>query len=141
MEPQASPARPGERFARRVFRWAGIVGILELVPLYFYEPTLNRTQPPPLTHPDYYYGFLGVALAWQIAFLVISNDPARYRALLPALVPEKLLYPASAWILYAMGRVNSRLTLGVASLDLVWLALFVVAMRRLGREASGGGRP
>jgi hypothetical protein len=52
-----------------------------------------------------------------------------------------LLYPASAWILYAMGRVNSRLTLGVASLDLVWLALFVVAMRRLGREASGGGRP
>jgi hypothetical protein len=117
------------RFSRWVFLLAGVIGLFELVPLYFYEPTLNRTQPPALTHPEFYYGFLGVAVAWQIAFLIMSRDPQRYQPLLPALFLEKLLYPLAAYVLYARGRVNG-LTLAVASADLVWLALFVAVWAR-----------
>jgi hypothetical protein len=94
-----SPAhpQPGVRFARWVFLLAGIVGVLEVLPLYFYESTLNRTQPPPITHPDFYYGFVGVVLA--------------------------------IYLLYAQGRVAASM-LGGASLDLVWLVLFVTVWIR-----------
>jgi len=122
------------RFARRVFLWAGIVGIVELVPLYFAEPAIHRMQPPPLTHPDFYYGFVGVALAWQVAFLILSRDPLRYVSLMPALFLEKLLYPASTYGLFALGRVSPSV-LGPATLDLVWLALFVVVWLKLRRIA------
>lgn len=78
------------RFGHWVFLLAGIVGILEIVPLYFLEATLGRSQPPPIAHPEFYYGFVGVVLAWQIAFLIISRDPQRYVALMPAVFLEKL---------------------------------------------------
>jgi len=29
--------------------------------------------------PDFYYGFVGVAILWQIAFLAIGRDPIRLR--------------------------------------------------------------
>jgi hypothetical protein len=118
------------RFARWVFFLAGIVGVVEIVPLYFLESTLGRNQPPPITHPEFYYGFLGVVLAWQIAFLIISRDPQRYVSLMPAVFLEKLLYPAAVFSLYAQGRVHSQM-LGGAALDLVWLALFIAVWLRL----------
>jgi hypothetical protein len=49
----------GVRFARIVYLVAGIVGLLEMVPLYFMESTINRMQPPTITHPEFYYGFCG----------------------------------------------------------------------------------
>lgn len=118
------------RFARWVFLLAGIIGLLEIIPLYFLEGTLGHTQPPPITHPEFYYGFLGVVLAWQIAFLIISRDPVRYLALMPAIFLEKLLYPLAVFSLYAQGRVHSQ-TLGGAALDVVWLALFVTVWLKL----------
>ena len=118
------------RFARWVFLLAGVVGLVEIVPLYFLEATLSRSQPPPITHPEFYYGFVGVVLAWQIAFLIISRDPLRYVALMPALFLEKLLYPAAVFSLYTQGRVHSQM-LGGAALDVVWLVLFVAAWLRL----------
>lgn len=124
---------PGVRFARMVFLAAGLLGILELVPLYFYEATLGRTRP--FTYPEFYYGFLGVALAWQVAFLIISRDPVRYRPLMPAIFVEKLLYPIAAHVLYSHGRLGWKPMLDGAALDLVWLVLFVIAWVRLGRGA------
>lgn len=118
------------RFARWVFLLAGIIGLIEIVPLYFYESALGRTQPPPVTHPDFYYGFVGIALAWQIAFLIISRDPLRYLPLMPAVFLEKFLYPAAVFILHLQGRVPSQM-LGGASCDLVWLVLFVTVWLKL----------
>ena len=118
------------RFARWVFLLAGVVGLVEIVPLYFLQATLSRSQPPPITHPEFYYGFVGVVLAWQIAFLIISRDPLRYVSLMPALFLEKLLYPAAVFPLYTQGRVHSQM-LGGAALDVVWLVLFVAAWLRL----------
>ena len=123
------PPPRGTRFAQLVYLIAGIVGLLEIVPLYFYESTLNRTQPPAITHPEFYYGFLGVALAWQVAFLVISRDPLRFRPLMPVSWIEKLLYPVAVGWLHSAGRIGPQM-LPAATLDLLWLALFVVAWIR-----------
>ena len=52
------------RFARYSFLIAGIYGLLSLSPMYFLEAKNGRDFPPAITHPEYYYGFMGVALAW-----------------------------------------------------------------------------
>jgi hypothetical protein len=51
------------RFARVVFLVAGIYGILVLLPQYFLEERIGIDSPPPITHPEHFYGFVGVALA------------------------------------------------------------------------------
>jgi hypothetical protein len=119
-----SEAASGERFARWVFLLAGTVGLVELVPLYFLEMMIGRRQPPPITHPEFFYGFIGVAIAWQVAFLIISRDPLRYRPLMPAIFLEKLLYPACVVVLYVTGRYPAN-AMGLPLFDLVWLALFI----------------
>ena len=126
------------RFARWVFLIAGIIGLLEVVPLYFMERMIDRAQPPDITHPGFYYGFVGVALAWQIAFLIISRDPLRYLPLMPALFLEKLLYPVAMFTLYIEGRAPAQ-NLGTAVIDLIWLFLFIIVwaqLRKVEREAS-----
>jgi hypothetical protein len=57
------------KFARRLFLIAGIYGVLVLAPQYFLEAKTGRDFPPPITHLEHYYGFIGVALAWQVFFL------------------------------------------------------------------------
>src|SRR5438067_12321196 len=57
------------KFAKIVFWVASIWGILVLTPLYFMSDLIGRQDPPPITHPAFYYGFVTVALAWQIAFM------------------------------------------------------------------------
>ena len=93
------------------------------------EGLINDRQPPAITHPEFYYGFLGVTLAWQAAFLVIAKDPVRFRPLMPISWIEKGLYPVAVGLLVFSGRTHSQM-LPAALLDLVWLALFVVAWIR-----------
>ena len=43
---------------------AGIWGVLVMVPLYFMFNVIGRQQDPPaITHPGFYYGFVG--LGWR----------------------------------------------------------------------------
>ena len=58
------------KFASRVYLVAGIYGLIALVPQYFTELKIGRDYPPAITHPEFYYGFIGVAISWQIAFLM-----------------------------------------------------------------------
>jgi len=44
---------------------------------YFLEEQFGRDHPPPVNHPELYYGFFGVTLSWQLMFLVIGSDPIR----------------------------------------------------------------
>ena len=57
------------KFTKVVFRIAGIWGLSVITPLYFMFDLIGRKDPPPITHPGFFYGFVGVALAWQIAVL------------------------------------------------------------------------
>jgi hypothetical protein len=93
------------RFAKVVFTVAGIWGILIMTPLYFTIDAVNRAYPPPITHPDLYYGFIDVTLAWQIAFLVIARNPVRYRTIMLAGILEKGLYVTTMVVLYFHGQL------------------------------------
>jgi hypothetical protein len=126
------------RFARRVFVAAGVYGIIALLPLYVLEQQLTERLPPALTHPEFYYGFAGVALAWQLAFLVIGSDPARFRPIMLPAVLEKLSYGVAVLVLAVQGRTPLPLV-GTAVIDLVLAILFTAAYFRT-RASSGGLR-
>src|SRR5260221_1172778 len=80
------------KFAKVVFWIAGIWGLLIITPLYFMFDLIGRKDPPPITHPGFFYGFVGLALAWQVAFLFIARDPVRYRPLMIPSMIEKFSY-------------------------------------------------
>src|SRR5258708_773099 len=93
------------RFAKWVFFSAGIYGVIVLLPLYFLESWVGRSAPPPITHPEYYYGFVGIALAWQVLFLLVSRDPRRYRAVMLPSILEKAVFGIAAIVLYIQQRI------------------------------------
>src|SRR5262245_22600449 len=125
------------RFARWVFLLAGLFGVLFMIPLYFLEHKTSEDYPPPITHPEYYYGFVGVTLAWQLLFLVIASDPVRYRlAMLPAMV-GKVSCVVAIGVLYALGRAPA-VQLVFASADATWLVLFLASYLLTPREKPSG---
>jgi hypothetical protein len=116
-------------FARRVFLIAAIYGFIVLVPQYFLEEKTGRDFPPAITHPEYFYGFIGIAVAWQMVFVIISRDPIRYRALMPVAVVEKIAFGCPAIALYLSGRLSAQM-LGAGILDLILGVLFILAYLR-----------
>ena len=121
-----------QRFARWVFSVAGIYGLLVLLPQYFMEEKIGQDYPPPLTHPEHFYGFIGVALAWQVVFLIIGRDPVRFRLLMIPAVLEKLAFGVPAWVLYTQGRVAPAIVL-FGSVDLLLATFFIAAFRATGK--------
>lgn len=124
------------KLARWIFGIAGVYGILVIAPLYFMEARIGRDDPPAITHPEYFYGFVGITLAWQIVFLMIAREPARYRPLMLASVLEKLAWGVAAIVLFQQQRVSG-MTLGFGGIDLLLGALFVVAFFMAPRKAEG----
>lgn len=124
----------GQRFARWVYRIAGIYGLIVLLPQYALEDRIGRDDPPAITHPEYFYGFVGVAVSWQVAFLVIATDPLRYRPLMIATVLEKAAFGLAVPILFAQGRASGTL-LAFGIVDLALGLLFVAAYWRLRASA------
>ena len=114
------------KFAKIVFRVAAIWGVLIIAPLYFMFALIGRNDPPPITHPGFFYGFVGGALAWQIAFFIIASDPVRYRPLMIPSMFEKFGYAAAVVILVLQARMHSS-DLIFAGTDLLLGVLFVIA--------------
>jgi len=113
------------RFARWVFAAAGIYGFISLPPLYFIE----RLVTPPLSHPEYYYGFIGTAMAFQVLFLTVARDPVRLRPAMPACIVEKLTFVVALAWLQVQGRIAMPLPI-FGAIDLMWAVLFVAAYLR-----------
>jgi hypothetical protein len=113
-------------FARVTFLVAAVYGIIVLLPQYFLESYIGATDPPPITHPEFFYGFIGVALAFQLVFLIISRDPVRYRPLMLISVLEKLSFGIAAPVLYMQGRLSENM-LAAGGIDLLLGALFVIS--------------
>jgi hypothetical protein len=117
------------KFAKIVFRIAAIWGLLTLTPLYFMFNLIGQNDPPPITHPGFFYGFVGAALAWQIGFLIMATDPTRYRPLMIPSVFEKFSYGIAVVILVMQGRMHAS-DLFFGAVDVLLGVLFVIAYLR-----------
>jgi hypothetical protein len=117
------------KFAKTVFLVAGIYGLIVLVPQFFLERKIGVDTPPSITHPEFFYGFVCVAVAWQVLFLILSRDPIRYRPMMIPAMLEKIGFPIAVVLLYLQGRVAPQIFIP-ASLDLILLFLFIAAYRK-----------
>ena len=123
------------KFAQNVFWFAGLYGLVVIFPQLFLEERIGHDLPPAITHPEYFYGFIGVGLAWQVAFLILATDPLRYRPLIPACLIEKFSFALAVPILVYQGRTAySVLLFGI--IDLILGLLFLEAYRRLVRDEA-----
>ena len=123
------------KFAKRVFLIAGIYGLIVMLAHYFLEKNIGDSYPPSITHTEFYYGFVGATVAWQILFLILSRDPARYRPMMIAAILEKLGFSLAVLLLYLDHRVTSFL-LGPSSVDFLLAILFFAAYVRTAPDRS-----
>ena len=114
------------KFARVAFLIAGVWGIVVLTPLYFLVDLTGRQYAAPADYPQFFYGFLSVAMAWQIAFLVIGSSPARFRPLMIPSIVEKFGHVTGVAVLYSQGRLSVP-DATAAGPDLLLGVLFVLA--------------
>lgn len=124
------------KFAKIVFWIAGIYGVLVIAPLYFLFDTIGKQDPPPITHPGFFYGFAGVALAWQIAFFVIATDPVRFRPMMISSIIEKLTYGGAVIVLYLQQRMRAP-DLVLGCVDLLFAVLFLIAFSKTKKLQPG----
>jgi hypothetical protein len=117
-------------FARRVFTAAGLWGLAVLMPLYFSFDAIGRLYPPTITHPDFFYGFVGVALVWQLVFLLIARDPVGLRMIMIPAMLEKFIYVGTLSVLYARGDLRSGQFI-VAVPDCLLGVLFAIAWSKI----------
>lgn len=126
--------------ARIIFLIAGIWGILSLAPDFFLERWIGEHYPPPLTHPQFFYGFVGIAFVFQFIFLLIARDPGRYRPLMLVSILEKASWVIPCAVLYAQGRAVPQLAAtGIGDFILGILFSVAYAMTRP-KLATAGAR-
>jgi len=94
------------KFAKLVFWGASAFGVLALAPLYFMFDLVGRMDPPPITHPQFYFGFVGVALVWQFVYFTIATDPTRFRPMIILSALAKGSYVGALLVLYLQGRIS-----------------------------------
>ena len=106
------------KFARWIFLIAGIYGVVVLTP---------GLLMPPQGAPEFYYGFIGSALVWQLAFFIVARDPVGFRALMPICMLEKLAFFVTCLALRFTGQMDASPIFIGAMIDGLWLLLFVWA--------------
>jgi hypothetical protein len=127
------------RFAKFVFIVAGVWGIAVLTPLYFLVDVTGRAYISPVVYAQFFYGFLSVTMAWQIAFLIIGSNPVRFRPLMLPAIVEKLSYVVTLVWLYGQGRISSADALAGVP-DVVLGTLFIAAFAKTPTAWPSEGR-
>jgi hypothetical protein len=115
-------------FAKWVFTIGGIWGLIIIAPLFFLEGPITAASRP-FSHPDFFYGFLASTVAWQVGYLVIGRDPARYRPFMLIGAAGKVIYFTSCLTLFLQGRVLPMVPMLTAP-DMLLATLYVVAWFR-----------
>ncbi len=121
------------KFARWTFIIAGIYGLIVIVPMFFSEYQIGIDYPPAINHPEYYYGFGFVTLAWQILFLLLAINPVKYRLMIIAAVLEKIPAGVALVVLFFQQRVSS-LMLSGGIIDIILGLLFIVSFFKAKEE-------
>ena len=117
------------KLAKIVFWIAAVWGFLVLTPLFFIFHRIGLQDPPPITHPGFYYGFATVGLAFQTVFIVIARDPLRMRPMMIPSIIEKFSYTIAVVTLYLQARMKAP-DLVFGCIDGVFGVLFVVAFTK-----------
>lgn len=121
------------KFARWIFIIAGVYGMIVISPLYFSEAQINIDFPPAITHPEYFYGFLGLAIAWQVLFFILSVNPLRYKLMILPAIIEKFSYGIAVIILFSQNRIHTMI-LSSGIMDLIFGILFIIAFFKVKPE-------
>jgi hypothetical protein len=116
-------------FARAVFVGASVWGVVVLTPFYWLMDLTGRRYPAPIEYPHFFYGFFSVAMAWQVAFLVIGTNPARFRPMMIPAMLEKFGHVATVTVLYARSRIPVDDAIPAVT-DLLLGGLFVIAFTK-----------
>ena len=125
------------KLARWIYTVAGVYGVIALAPGFFVEALSG----PTIVGPEFYYGFVGVTLAFQVVFVVVARDPLRYRGMMIPSILEKASFAIAMPLLYLQHRIAA-MTLGFSLVDLLLGVLFVVAyVRTAGADARNTGDP
>jgi hypothetical protein len=114
------------KFARYTFLISGIYGLIVLVPQFFLETKIGQDQPPAIMHPEFFYGFLCVGVAFQFVFLIIASDPIKYRPLMLVSLVEKFPFLVTVIILYLQSRVHWQILVG-GSIDGFLGTMFIIS--------------
>ncbi len=114
------------KFARYTFLISGIYGLVVMLPQLFLENKIGVDQPPAITHPEFFYGFICVTVAFQLVFLVISSDPVRYRPLMLVSLVEKFPFVIAIAVLYLQSRVGWQMA-AAAGIDAFWGVMFLLS--------------
>ncbi len=123
------------KFAKVVYWIAAIWGFPVLGMLLFMFDLIGKNDPPAITHPGFYYGFVTVGLAWQAAFVVIARDPVRMRPMMIPAMIEKFAYAVAMVVLYTQARIKAPDLVFVATHTLLGI-LFVAAYVKTEAVAS-----
>ena len=95
------------KFAKIVFIAGGVWGMAALVPFYWLADISGRRYAAPVDYPQFFWGFFSVALAWQLAFLLIGSNPVRFRPLMLPAIVEKFGFILTLAMLLGRGRITS----------------------------------
>ena len=126
------------KFARYTFLISGIYGLVVMLPQFFLETNIGQDQPPAITHPEFFYGFIFffgrrisrmficVTVAFQFVFLTIASDPIRYRNLMLVSLIEKFPFVITVAVLYIQSRVGWQIVAG-GLIDAFWGTMFIVS--------------
>jgi hypothetical protein len=120
------------KFAKIIFWIAGLWGVLLLTPLYFIFDLIGRQDPPPITHPAFYFGFVGAGLAFQFVFILIATDPIRFRPMMIPSVIAKFAYGGALTVLFLQHRIHPT-DFGFGCIDLLFGLLFIAVFLRTGK--------
>lgn len=121
------------KFARWVFRIAGIFGLIVMIPMLFAEKLIAQVMPPPVNHPEFFYGFVILNTCWQVLYIFLSRDPLRFRPMMVPAFFAKASGPVTLIWLYFQNRVSSQWITAIV-MDGVFALLFVVAYWVTGKE-------
>src|SRR5262245_22573000 len=117
------------RFARIEFVAAGLWGIAILSVVLLLREAIAAQHSSPIADPEFFYGFLAVTFAWQIAFLVIGSNPSRFRLMMIPGALEKFGYMLIVGGLYWTDRITGT-DAALVTPDLAWGVLFMIAFAK-----------
>ena len=123
------------KFAKWVFRTAGVFGLIVMLPMVFAEKLIEQVMPPAVNHPEFFYGFVILNICWQVLYIFLSRDPLRFRPLMIPAFFAKASGPVALIWLYLQGRISSQ-WITTTILDGVFAFLFLVAYWVTGKETA-----